>query len=208
MSLVINEQTPFFESLRGALKRYPTNESGIIVKTTLQTPVIVSSSAELLSTVVAEDIGVLIISARPHLWRGAMIRTLLDTKSFSNIACFGVHHITVEDRIVLQRGIQVYSMQEIMVEGLSEVTDAVMSYVRGWKRFIIFLDMDVLDLAFVPGIKRGISAGMSSRELIYVISRLKRIKTFAGAYIFADFDGSDTRSVDVVAKLLSELLVD
>ncbi len=211
MSLIIAHQTHFLELVRKHLAQHTSSEAGIPVNLSPRFPIVISSFIDSFEQFLNnQDVGVLVISARPHLLRGESLRSALDLKQLlaSNIALLGVHKFTPEERIVLDRGIQSYSMQEISVEGLGEVTDAVMSYVRGWKHFVILLDIDVLDPMFIPGLKNPVPGGFSTRELLYILQRLKLIRSFAGAMVVCNIETDSSLSADVVASVIAELLVE
>lgn len=97
-----------------------------------------------------------------------------------------------------------YSMREISFEGLTEVSDSVMSVARQWPAIFLSIDLDVLDPAFAPGTKRQEPGGMSSRELIFFIQRLKLLKSLKAVLIACLEPEKDIN--DLTAKLAAKLI--
>ncbi|MFH2021467.1 MAG: arginase family protein [archaeon] len=72
--------------------------------------------------------------------------------------------------------IKVFTMAEIAKEGKSEIADAVMSVAKNFSGLYISVDIDVLDPAFAPGTGYLEPGGMTTRELLYFVQRLKNLK--------------------------------
>lgn len=156
----------------------------------------------------APDGGILIVSARSHLAPGSALRALVASAQLSprRIALFGTHSWTPDDAaLVSSLGVQCYSMMEISREGLPEMTDAVMAFVRQWPAFLLVLDLDALDPAFAPGLISSVPGGLSSRELLYVVQRLRLIKTLASAEVVVRSEVADAATAGILARLLAEL---
>lgn len=152
--------------------------------------------------------GILIVSARSRLAPGSALRALLASAQLrpQRIALFGTHSWTPDDAaIVSSMGVQCYSMMEISREGLPEMTDAVMAFVRQWPAFMLVLDIDALDPAFAPGLVGPVPGGLSSRELLYVVQRLRLIKTMVGAEVIARVEVADAATAGILARVLAEL---
>jgi arginase family enzyme len=131
--------------------------------------------------------GVLTLSARIHAGT-------LDAKG---CAYFGLR--------VGRAACQVYPMREISMEGLAEVTDAVMGYVRSWQGFSLVVFLDVLDPAFAPGLENPVPGGLSTSELLYVAHRLKHLQGCLGVQLVLG-SAAELRTAQTAAAIAAELL--
>ncbi len=108
------------------------------------------------------------------------------------IVIAGVHEFDKESFYAVKQILH-FDMKEIAFEGKEQVCDAVMSNAKDWKECYLLLDSSVVDSAGHPG-------GMSLRDLLYFVQRIKNLKNIVGAGI-SGFDEA------VAAKLLVELSV-
>ena len=67
-------------------------------------------------------------------------------------------------------------MKEITTEGIHEISESVMAAAKDFEALYVSIDIDVLDPAFAPGTGCTEPAGLTSRELIYFVQRLKLLK--------------------------------
>mgnify|MGYP002630033875 CR=1 FL=1 len=94
-----------------------------------------------------------------------------------NIILIGIRNWSKEEVMYLkQNRIKYYSMKEITFDDIKEICDSIMSVAREWDGLYLSIDIDVLDPAFAPGTGHTEPGGMSSRELIYFMQRLKLLK--------------------------------
>ncbi len=91
---------------------------------------------------------------------------------------------------IKNHGIKVYSMKEISFEGKESVCDAIMAVAKDFGALFISIDADVLDAE---------TGGLSVRELLYFLQRLKRLKNFKAA------DLAEFKDSKVMAKIVREL---
>jgi arginase family enzyme len=94
---------------------------------------------------------------------------------------------------------RVFNMKKIFELGIKEVTDLVMENARGFERLYLSVNLSVLDPAFVAG--KGHVGGLTSRELIYVIQRMKLLKNLK----YVDFVGFCNEDAKLVARMIKEL---
>jgi len=112
-----------------------------------------------------------------------------------------------EIEFIKKHKIKYFSMKEISKEGIQEVSEAVMAAAKGFNALYVSIDIDVLDLAFAPGTGYMEPGGLSTRELLFFLHRLKRmhnLKAFDLVEINPDKDVKDMTS-KVGAKILVEL---
>lgn len=91
---------------------------------------------------------------------------------------------------IKDKNIRVFDMKEISLEGKEAVCDAVMSVAKDFGALYVSVDADVLDSE---------TGGMSTRELIYFLQRLKKLKNFKAA------DLCEFKNQVLAAKLVREL---
>jgi arginase family enzyme len=90
-----------------------------------------------------------------------------------NIVIVGLRE---KDDFLIKNKVNFFTMDEIQLEGLNEVTDNVMSIARKFSSCYISIDIDVLDPAYAPGTESKEPGGLSTAELFFFLSRLKYIK--------------------------------
>ncbi len=94
-----------------------------------------------------------------------------------NVIVIGVRNIhSNELEFARNSKIKIYSMNEFTSNGKRETADAIMSVMRKFDGLYISVDIDVLDPAFAPGTGYIEPGGMTTRELLYFIQRLKNLK--------------------------------
>jgi agmatinase len=124
-----------------------------------------------------------------------------------NIILVGTRSWTKEElAFVKEKNIKYYSMQEISREGKDDVCDAVMSVAKNFGALYISIDMDVVDPAFAPGVSVAEAGGLSARELIYFIQRLKLLKNFKAADVCeVNIQKDNGMTVKLAGKVVGEL---
>jgi hypothetical protein len=112
-----------------------------------------------------------------------------------NTLFVGLRNFSSKD-YALVKNIKHYSMKEISSEGIEETCNAIMSACREFKSMNVIINSDVLDPAFSK--KNNTPGGLSTRELIYLLQRIKLIKNFKIIQIISDDEM-------LAAKLILEL---
>ncbi len=106
-----------------------------------------------------------------------------------------------------KKKIKYYPMKNIFgnVEG---VCDAVMEMARGFGSLYVSVDIDAVDPAFAPGTGYMEPCGMTSRELLYFLQRLKLLKNLKALDIVEIIPDKDVNGMTVKlgAKILGEFL--
>lgn len=88
-----------------------------------------------------------------------------------------------------------FSMHELVQEGVPQVCDALMVAARRFEKVVIVISLTVLDRAFTS---EGSVGGLTIRELLYFLMRLRLVKNIVGWCIV----GKDER---IIAKIVGEL---
>ncbi len=112
-----------------------------------------------------------------------------------------------EYKYIQDNRLKVYPMKNISMEGLTNICDAVMSVAKEWDALYLSLDIDSVDPAFAPGTGYIEPAGLTSRELLYFIHRIKLLKNLKAIDIVEVNPEKDLNNMTsrLAAKLCVEL---
>ena len=126
------------------------------------------------------------------------ISSRIDAKLLArkDIVLLGISSYSKKELEELERNkVRFFTMKKITEIGMEETIDLVMENAVKFGKLCISVNLDVLDRAFCPD---GAVGGMTTRELISAIQRLKMMKNLTAAEIC----GKDK---DIAAKLVKEL---
>lgn len=125
-----------------------------------------------------------------------------------NIILVGVRNWHANEiKFLKDNKIKYYSMKEITFEGVHNVCDAVMAAAKDFGALYISIDIDVVDPAFAPGTGWREPGGLTSRELLYFLQRLKLLKNLKATDLVEVNPKKDSNELTVKlgAKILVEL---
>ncbi len=125
-----------------------------------------------------------------------------------NIILVTTRNLWPDERAFLaEKKIKIISMQQIQ-ENRQDVCDLLMERAKEAGAFYISLDIDAVDPAYAPGTGYPEPGGLTSREMIYFLQRLKLLKNFKAADIVEINPDKDisNRTVKLGAKLLAEMV--
>ena len=111
-----------------------------------------------------------------------------------------------ETMFLKEKKIQQISINSVM-EDIDNIADTIMEFTQG-KEVYVSVDIDVLDPAFAPATGYPVAGGLTSRQMIYLIQRLNKIKTLKGVDIVEinpEKQGGEM-TVQLGAKILGELI--
>jgi agmatinase len=151
--------------------------------------------------------GILVFNPHPaEEW----VRKLINEKILdkNNVAIVGARSFSKEEKKFMDENrIKSYSMKEISFEGVREVADSVMSVARQWSKVYISINLSVLDPAFAPRTSTPEPGGMNTRDLIYLIQRLKMLRNIGMADVVGAHQDKDLHDITskVAAKIITEL---
>jgi arginase family enzyme len=107
-----------------------------------------------------------------------------------------------------QNKIKIISMNSL-IEDLHEMCDTIMEFSNG-KELYVSIDIDVVDPAFAPSTGYPEAGGLTSRQFIYLIQRIKKIKNLKAVDIVEINEKMDkennNQTVKLGAKILAELI--
>ncbi|MFQ5475087.1 MAG: arginase family protein [Candidatus Nanoarchaeia archaeon] len=112
-----------------------------------------------------------------------------------------------EKEFLEKNNISFFNMKKIHLFGLSEMMDTVTETLRSWPSFYLSVDIDSVDPAFAPGTGYQEPGGLTSRELIHCLQRIKLLKNWQFADIVEVNPKKDINEATSVlaAKLVVEL---
>ncbi len=100
--------------------------------------------------------------------------------------------------------IRTYPMHVIAQEGIKDICDTVMESAKDFPALYVSIDLSVLDPAFAPGASAE-PGGLTTRELLYFLHRLKLLKNFSAADIVGVPPAASSELIQLAAKIIAEL---
>jgi len=124
-----------------------------------------------------------------------------------NILLVGVRNIWQDEMVFLkEKGIRMISMNQFL-DNLKDTCDTIMEF-SGGKELYVSVDIDVVDPGFAPGTGYREPGGLTSRQFIYLIQRINKIKNLKGIDIVEINPDKDegNKTVKLGAKILGKLI--
>ena len=137
-------------------------------------------------------------------WLRALIEAGFSSK---NILLVGLRNSDSEEiRYIAEKKIRTINLDSIIVD-IEDICDTIMEFSNS-KQLYLSLDVDVVDPAFAPGTGYREPGGLTSREMIYLVKRLNKVKGLKAIDIVETNPSldKDGMTVKLGAKILSELL--
>ncbi len=107
-----------------------------------------------------------------------------------NIILVGGHQMSGQEReFIKARNIQIFPTSSVLQEGIANICDAVMEAANKWPQLHVCVNLSILDQQ---------TGGLTTRELLYFLQRLRILKNYSTASVIGE-------SSQLTAKLLSEL---
>lgn len=127
----------------------------------------------------------------------------------SKVVLVGVRKISEEEKKYLaSKRIVYFDMRKIIEIGVEDVCTLIMERAIEWPALYLSIDIDVLDPAFAPGTGYIEPGGLSSAELLYFISRIRRMRNLKFVDIAEINPGKDINkiTVGVGVNIIGEIL--
>lgn len=124
-----------------------------------------------------------------------------------NILLVGVRNIWKDELAFLkEKKVRVITMNRLLID-LENVSDAIMEFSNG-KELYLSIDIDVVDPVFAPGTGYKEIGGFTSRQFIYLISRIKKMKNLRAVDLVEINPEKDENDITVKlgAKIISEFV--
>ncbi len=125
------------------------------------------------------------------------------------IILIGIRNQSPNEKAFLKKhNINCFTMQKIEKLGFDEVIDVAMEQSYNNKRTYVSIDIDVVDPAFAPGTGYPEPGGITSRQMISAVQRIKKLKNLHVADLVEVNPTKDINNttVKLAAKLAKELL--
>jgi len=136
------------------------------------------------------------------------LRKLIEERIPSrNVLLVGVRNSEKQEiQFLKENGIQQISMNSIM-EDIENIADTITEFCSG-KQVYVSIDIDIIDPAFAPGTGYPESGGLSSREFIYLIQRINKMKNLRAVDLVEinPEKDRDNLTLGLGAKILGELV--
>lgn len=162
--------------------------------------------------------GIIVFDAHPDLMDPTYIASHEDylkklindgIVSPENVIIIGLRNIFQDElSFIREKGIRFYTSKMIYNNGIDNVCDEIMAKARSWSSIYVSVDIDVLDPAHAPGTNHLEPGGLSTRELLHIISRLKFIGKIKAADVVEVDPNKDLNAITcrVAARIVKELL--
>lgn len=139
-------------------------------------------------------------------WLRALIEYGFPSENILIVGARNIHQKEIE--FLNKENISIIKMNTLLTD-LENTCDSIMEFSRG-KELYLSLDIDVVDSSFAPATGYPETGGLSSREFLYLIQRLNKIKNLKAVDIVeinSDKDKKfDNQTIKLGAKILSELV--
>jgi len=161
--------------------------------------------------------GMIIFDAHPDLMETTdpvnhenYLRALIehDVIKPQNIILVGIRNSDPDEiKFLKENKIKYFPMSVIAEEGKETVCDAVMAAAKKFDALYLSIDLDAVDAAFAPGVTYPEVAGLTSREFLYFLHRIKKLKNLKASDIVELNPDKDINNITALlaAKIVVEL---
>ena len=161
--------------------------------------------------------GIIVFDAHPDLMETTdpvnhenYLRALIehDVIKPENIILVGIRNSDPDEiKFLKEYKIKYFPMSVIADEGKETVCDAVMAAAKKFDALYLSIDLDAMDAAFAPGVTYPEVAGLTSREFLYLLKRIKKLKNLKAADIVELNPDKDINNITALlaAKIVVEL---
>lgn len=139
------------------------------------------------------------------------LRALIENTNIKgeNVLLVGVRNTDPSEReFISKNGIRSISMNQFTTD-IEEACNTIMEFANG-KELYLSLDIDVVDPAFAPATGYNEVGGLTSREFIYLVQRMKKVKGLCAIDLVEINPDKDLKfdniTVKLGAKVLSEII--
>lgn len=164
-----------------------------------------------------ENPGIIVFDAHPDLMETTdpvnhenYLRALIEHDVIKpvNIILVGIRNSDPDEiKFLKENKIKYFPMSVIAEEGKETVCDAVMAAAKKFSALYLSIDLDAMDAAFTPGVTYPEVAGLTSREFLYFLHRIKKLKNLKAADIVELNPDKDINNITALlaAKIVVEL---
>lgn len=136
------------------------------------------------------------------------LRNLIDNRfPKENILVVGMRNLNKDEmKFLKENKIKSLSINSL-TEDLNDMCDTIMEFSNG-KELYVSIDINIIDPIFAPSTFPKETGGLTSRQFLYLIQRIKKIKNLKGIDIVGINEKKDKDKITLKlgAKILSELI--
>lgn len=166
--------------------------------------------AKAFSKIYPENPGIIIFDAHPDALSPEDLLCALVNQNIikkENIILVGTRNWDKNEIDFIRKNkIKHFPMKEVIAEGIHEVSESLMAVAKNFKDLYVSIDIDVLDPAFAPGTGYMEPGGLSTRELLFFLSRLKKLRNLR-AFDLVEINPSKDVN-DMTSKAGAKILVE
>ncbi len=124
-----------------------------------------------------------------------------------NILLVGVRNQNNEEEEFLKKNKLNKISLNFLIENIEEICEVIMDF-SSQKELYLSIDISVLDPVFAPGVECPEIGGLSSRQILYLIQRINKIKKLRAIDIVEinHLKDRDKLTIGIGAKILAELI--
>jgi arginase family enzyme len=124
-----------------------------------------------------------------------------------NILLVGVRNFSDKEVEFLNKNKITLIRMNSLLSNLEDICDSIMEFSNN-KELYVSMNISIIDPAFAPGVGRREPGGLSSREFIYLISRINKIKRLRALDLVSINPKKDEKNITVKlgAKILAEII--
>jgi len=111
-----------------------------------------------------------------------------------------------EIKYLEEKKIKYFNMKKLFEMGIKEACDTVMETAMQWENLYLSIDIDAVDPAFAPGTGYNEPGGLTSRQMIYFLQRLKKMRNLRMIDLVEVNPSLDC--CNLTAKLAAKLVVE
>lgn len=126
-----------------------------------------------------------------------------------NVVLIGLRNFhSIEIEYLKANYIKYFDMKRIFDDGVENICDILMEIILKWEKFYLSIDIDAVDPAYAPGTGHIEPGGLTSRELIYFVQRLKKMKNLGIVDIVEVNPSKDINNMTckLAGKIIKELV--
>lgn len=160
--------------------------------------------------------GLLIFDSHPDLMQEFdpathenYLRNLIrDGLNAFNVILVGTRNQDKEElNFIKENNIKNFTMKKISYTGKEEICNTIMETCNRFDKLYISIDIDAVDPVFAPGTGHCEPGGLTSRELLYFLHRLKNLKNIKAVdLVEINPEKEEKLTISLGAKIVNELL--
>lgn len=169
-------------------------------------------------TLKSDNKALVILDAHPDLDNGTStpthedyLRRLIEENHVSpeDVFLVGIRNYGENElEFIKENKIKAFSSRQVFDLGIEEIADTITETASGYENTYLSIDIDVIDPSSAPGTGYQEPVGLSSRDVLYLIQRIKSMKNFTKADIVEVNPEKDINNMTsrLAARILVELI--